>query len=144
LVYIWHRLFMRCELALDDLGGVHCAARFMLASRRGSQQAPAIVSKHLRHPSDRPALVLDPAAFGVVDPASGALVGRPGPFGRERVLSALPLDPGPALLSPPAVVRDPGAAYLADPNGSLIGDESVWVNRMLTVRFTEDTRRLGW
>jgi hypothetical protein len=100
--------------------------------------------QHLRHPSDRPTVVLDPAAFGVLDPASGTVVGRPGPFGRERVLSALPLDPGPALLSPPAVVRDPGAAYLADPAGGLIGTGAVWVSRMLTVRFTEDTRRLGW
>jgi hypothetical protein len=100
--------------------------------------------QHLRHPSSRPSVVLDPAAFGVFDPSSGTVVGRPGPFGRERVLSALPLNPGPTLLSPPAVVRDPGAAYLADPDGALIGEPAVWVNRMLTVRFTEDTRRLGW
>jgi hypothetical protein len=98
--------------------------------------------QHLRHPSPRPSVVVDPAAFGVGVPP-GNVVGREGPFGRERVLFALPLEPGPALLSPPTVVRDAGSAYLADPDGALIGDPAVWVDRMLTARWTEDTRRLG-
>jgi hypothetical protein len=96
--------------------------------------------EHLRHPSTRPAVVVDPAAFGVVDP-TGDFVGRQGPFGRERVMSALPLDPGPCLLSPPTLVRDPGAAFLADADGNVIGEPAVWVERMLTARWTEDTRR---
>jgi hypothetical protein len=96
--------------------------------------------EHLRHPSDRPSVVVDPAAFGVVDP-TGTFVGRQGPFGRERVLSALPLDPGPSLLSPPTVVRDAGSSFLADPDGALIGEPAVWVQRMLTARWVEDTRR---
>jgi hypothetical protein len=96
----------------------------------------------LRGPSPRPSVVVDPAAFGVADP-SGAIVGRDGPFGRERVMSALPLDPGPAVLSPPTVIHDAGSAYLADPDGSLIGEPAVRVSRMLTARWTEDTRRLG-
>lgn len=96
--------------------------------------------QHLRHPSPRPSVVVDPAAFGVVDPDSSFL-GRPGPFGRQRIVPVLPLDPGPALLAPPVVVRDPGAAYLADPDGALIGVAAVWVNRMQTARWTEDTRR---
>jgi hypothetical protein len=99
--------------------------------------------EHLRHPSPRPSVVVDPAAFGVVAPADGSFVGLPGPLGRERVMSALPLDPGPALLSPPTVVRDASSAFLADPDGALIGEAAVWVNRMLTARWTEDTRRLG-
>jgi hypothetical protein len=94
----------------------------------------------LRGPSPRPSVVVDPAAFGVVDPTR-TFVGLPGPFGRERVMSALPLDPGPALLSPPTVVRDAGSAYLADPDGALIGDPAVWVDRMLFCVMTEDTRR---
>ena len=96
----------------------------------------------LRGPSPRPSVVVDPAAYGVVDPTQ-TFVGREGPFGRERVLFALPLEPGPALLSPPTVVRDAGSAFLADPDGALIGDPAVWVGRMLTARWTEDTRRLG-
>ena len=98
--------------------------------------------QHLRSPSPRPAVVVDPAAFGVVDP-TGDFVGRPNPFGRERCLFALPLEPGPALLSPPTVLRDNGPAYLADPDNNLIGEPAVWVERMLVARFTEDTRRLG-
>ena len=94
----------------------------------------------LRHPSDRPSVVVDPAAFGVGIPP-GTVVGRPGPYGRERVMSALPLDPGPTLLSPPPVVHDAGSAFLADPDGALIGDPAVWVQRMLTARWVEDTRR---
>lgn len=98
--------------------------------------------EHLRGPSARPAVVVDPAAFGVAAPDS-TRVGLPGPFGRERVLFALPLDPGPALVSPPSVVRDAGLAFLADPDGNLVGAPGVWVSRMLTARSTVDTRRLG-
>jgi hypothetical protein len=98
------------------------------------------VMSFLRGPSPRPSVVVDPAAFGIEDP-TGDFVGRQGPFGRERVMSALPLDPGPALLSPPTVVHDAGPAYLADPDGALIGEPAVWVERMLTARWTEDTRR---
>jgi hypothetical protein len=56
-------------------------------------------------------------------------------------MSALPLDPPPTLLSPPTVVRDAGSAYFADPDGALIGEPAVWVDRMLTARWAEDTRR---
>ena len=109
------------------------------ARRRLTQGAPVDVST-LRHPSDRPSVVVAPAAFVAVDPTTGSIVGRPGPLGRERSLFALPLDPGPALLSPATVIRN--AAYIADPAGALIGVDSVWVSRMLTARWTEDTRRL--
>jgi hypothetical protein len=85
--------------------------------------------------------VVDPAAFGVGIAPPPSIVGQPGPFGRERVMSALPLDPGPTLLSPPTVLHDPGSSYLADADGALIGDPAVWVERMLTARWTEDTRR---
>lgn len=98
--------------------------------------------ENLRHASLRPSVIVDPADFGVVDPAN-QFVGRPGPLGRERVLFALPLAPGPALLSPPTVLRDPGSSYVADPDGSLIGVPAVWVGRMLTARWVEDTRRLA-
>ena len=120
-------------------GPFHFHATLAAVPRKG---AAGCVMQHLRHPSPRPSVVVDPAAFGVVDP-SPAFVGRPGPLGRERVMSALPLNPGPALLSPPYVVRDAGSSFLADPDGALIGEPAVWVNRMLTARWTEDTRRLG-
>jgi hypothetical protein len=113
----------------------------MLAISSRIAGAPIAV-ENLRHPSLRPSVVVDPAAFGVFAPDS-SLLGRPGPFGRERCLFALPLDPGPALVSPPTVVHDPGSAYLADPDGALIGTPATWVSRMLTARWTEDTRRLA-
>lgn len=91
--------------------------------------------------SPRPSVVVDPAAFGVID-ATGDFVGRPAPLGRERVLFALPLNPGPALLRPPTVLRS-GPAFLADPQGNLVGFAPVWVSRMLTARWVEDTRRLA-
>jgi len=56
-------------------------------------------------------------------------------------MSALPLDPGPALLSPSTAVHDHGSSFLADPDGNVIGEPAVWVGRMLTARWTEDTRR---
>lgn len=87
-------------------------------------------------------MVVDPADFGVVD-SNHSFVGRSGPLGRERVVFALPLAPGPALLSPPTVLRDPGSSYVADPDGALIGVPATWVSRMLTARWTEDTRRLA-
>lgn len=99
--------------------------------------------ENLRHPSARPSVVVDQAAFALVDPATATKVGRPAPLGRERCLFALPLNPGPALLSASTIVRDPGPAQLADPSGALIGEAPVWVARMLTARWTEDTRRLG-
>lgn len=96
--------------------------------------------KHLRHPSPRPGVVVDPANFGIGDPTNRTVVGPQGPFGRERVLTALPFTPEPSLLAPPTCVFD-GVAYLADPDNNLIGTPAVWVQRMLTARWTEDTRR---
>jgi hypothetical protein len=58
-------------------------------------------------------------------------------------LYALRLDPGPALLSPPTLLRDSGPALVADPVDNLVGLAAVWVSRMLTARWVEDTRRLA-
>lgn len=98
--------------------------------------------QHLRHPSVRPAILADSAGFGVAD-SSTNLIGRNNPLGRERVLMALPLDPGPQLLEPDELVRDSGAAYLADTSGAVIGGGPVRVSRMLSARLVGDTRRLG-
>lgn len=95
--------------------------------------------KAFRNPSDRPGLLVDPRAFGLVDPSTENLIGRPGPFGRERVVSALPME---GMNLPPQVVIDPRGFYLSDPDGNLIGEPSLWVPRMLSARWVEDTRRL--
>ena len=56
---------------------------------------------------------------------------------------ALPLDPGPALLQPATVIRDPGPAFVADPSPALIGVPAIWVARFLTALPSEDTRGMG-
>ena len=95
----------------------------------------------LRLPSARPELLLDQRARRVGD-ESPATVGIPGPFGRERVLPVLPLKDGPVRLEPPMVVHAADASYLADPGGQLIGQDGVWVQRLLPATTTWDTRRL--
>ena len=96
--------------------------------------------ENLRPTNARPTVVVDPAARGIADPSS-VLVGRDRPLGRERLLYALALDPGPALLRPPTVVRS--AAFVADPSPYLIGREAIWVARMLVAVPAEDTRGMG-
>jgi hypothetical protein len=98
---------------------------------------------NLRHPSPRPSVLVDDVGRSVADPASSTRVGRPGPFGRERVLYALPLDPGPALLRPPTLIRDQNVGNVADPTPVFLGREAIWVSRMLSADWVEDTRRLG-
>jgi hypothetical protein len=98
--------------------------------------------KHLRNPSPRPGVVLDPAGFAISDPTTSTILGPQGPFGRERVLSALPLEPGPMPFAPPVCVND-GVAFLADPDGNLIGMPGLWIPRMLKATYAADTRRLG-
>lgn len=93
----------------------------------------------LRTPSDRPGVLVDARAFGITDP-QGNIIGVQGPFGRERVVPALPME---GMNLPPQVVVDPRGFYLSDPDGNLIGEPSLWVPRMLSARWVEDTRRLG-
>lgn len=97
---------------------------------------------HLRNPSPRPGVVLDPAGFAITDPATQTIVGPQGPFGRERILSALPLEPGPQPFRGATCVND-GVAFLADPDGNLIGTPALWIPRMLKATYAADTRRLG-
>jgi hypothetical protein len=101
--------------------------------------------KPLRIPSLRPALLVDPRGFRVNDPATVSLVGKPAPFGRERVLFALPLNgSGPVQIAPAVVWHDPDGHHIADVMRDLIGSrEQVWCHRMLRARWTQDTRRLA-
>ena len=96
--------------------------------------------KHLRHLSSRPTLLRDEDSHQIGD-ITDALIGRPGPFGRERVVYAIPI-PGVDLRTQ-TVVHDQDGAYLADPQGNLIGLPKIRVDRMMTARWTEDTRRLA-
>lgn len=97
--------------------------------------------KHLRHQSARPDLVVDERGRTVLDPASVTRVGRPGPFGRSRLVGALPTNgSGPVRLKPPTVLHDEDGAYVADADGNLIGRAGITVSRMLSARWTENTR----
>lgn len=94
----------------------------------------------LRPLSTRPTLLRDDHTDQIIDPSSNALVGVPGPFGKNRCVFALPTRP--VLLQAPTAIYADGY-YLADPDGVLVGMPGVIVNRMLGARWTEDTRRLG-
>lgn len=100
--------------------------------------------QHVRPPTSlRPQIFVDPRTRGLVDSGRDH-IGREAPFGRERVLFALPLDPGPSLLDPPRLLFAPGGSdVIGDPDGAVIGVAAVWVSRMHTARWTEDTRRIA-
>ena len=96
----------------------------------------------LRQLSSRPELLRDGASAQVSDQSSETLVGVPGPWGRQRVVAALPLGGGPLVIVTPTVVSCDSVA-LADPDGNVIGEPGIIVHRMLSARWTDDTRRLG-
>ena len=95
----------------------------------------------LRHLSQRPTLLVDERNRKVQDPPSKSLVGRPNPLGRSRIVFAIPM--GPLQIITPQVVHDHDGCFIADPDGNLIGKDKVVVHRMLTARWTLDTRRLA-
>ena len=98
----------------------------------------------LRTPSPRPEFLADSQGNLIQDPTNQTQVGMPGPLGRERVVSALPLgSDGPFPPLEVSAVVDTHAGYLADPSNSLIGFTAPWVPRMLAARWTEDTRRVS-
>lgn len=98
----------------------------------------------LRLGSWRPELIVDDHAFRLWDPVDQTYVGVPGPFGRERVVFALPFNGGGTPSGPLRswVVHDNDGFHLADPDGNLVGRADVWIPRLLDARWTEDTRRL--
>jgi hypothetical protein len=97
--------------------------------------------KQLRNLSARPTLLVDDHGRRVVDNATSA--GIPGPFGRERIVTALPTNRsyGPRQLTAAVIVHDAGLCYLADPDGNAIGEPAVIVHRMLAAAPTAVTRR---
>ena len=94
--------------------------------------------------SARPIILVDEAGHGVVDPA-GNFIGCMGPFGRGRMVAALPLNKdGPVQVAGPEVLEGICDAFVVDPQGNYIGHSNpIWVNRILDARWVEDTRRLA-
>jgi hypothetical protein len=94
----------------------------------------------------RPTVTVDARAGRVVEPAlpDPTYPGTPGPFGRARVVTALPTNgDGPVLVSLPVMLRSP-RAYVVDADGNFVGGGSaLYIHRLVTARWVEDTRRLG-
>lgn len=101
-------------------------------------KAAPLVVDNLRPPNAGQTIIVDTAPNAVVDPSIN-FIGAPMP-GPGRMLWALALNPGPALLSPPTVVSDTLPAFPADPALAVLGQPSVWVSRMLLALPTESTR----
>lgn len=102
----------------------------------------------IRPPSPRPNTVTDTWGFWLLDPSTGTVVGRPGPLGRGRVLTALRLGEWGNTqwhhLRKPTTVVDTWGFYLMDPaTKTIVGREGVSVERCLTARWTEDTGGFG-
>jgi hypothetical protein len=96
----------------------------------------------LRPLSARPELLLDAHAVRLGDPTTQSIIGIPAPFGRERLVFALPLAKS---VPPPLVARvvtDDHGVRLADADGNLIGAAEIWIPRLVYATKTEDTRRL--
>lgn len=94
----------------------------------------------LRNPSDRPGLLVDWDGRALGEKSTQTIVGWAGPFGRERLQSVLPME---GMWLPAQAVVDWDGFYLADPDGNIIGEPALYINRILTVGVTPDTRRLG-
>lgn len=97
-----------------------------------------------RTPSPRPTNITDTWGFWLRDPATGTVVGRPGPLGRARVLTALRLGEWGNTqwhwLKRPTTIVDTWGFALMDPaTQTVVGREGVSVQRCLTARWTEDT-----
>ena len=73
---------------------------------------------------------------------ASSTVGISGPFGRGRMVSALPPRGGLCLISAAVVVHDAYLGYIGDAQGAVIGSPAIKVSRMVDAGTVSDTRRL--
>jgi hypothetical protein len=95
--------------------------------------------------SSRPTLTVDEQAGRVAEPVTNrTFPGMPGTFGYFRIVTCLPTNGvGPVMVGEPLVLGD-GQSYLGDPFGSFVGEHGPqYIHRLLSARWTENTRRLG-
>jgi hypothetical protein len=86
-------------------------------------------------------LVVDEKRRKVGDPpVPNTVVGVPGPFGRERVVFALPLVESELVRQ--VLLHDHNGSYIGDADGNIVGMPRVVVHRLVSARKVEDTRRL--
>ena len=100
------------------------------------------MQKSLRHLSTRPELVVDQGGQPNSDPQTTTIPGRAGPFGRARVVSALPLLDGPVTIVKPIALAAADGTLLADSANILLGTPGVKVDRLLKATRAQNTRRL--
>lgn len=100
------------------------------------------MTNSLRSLSSRPELVVDQQGQPGSDPKTASIPGRPGPFGRNRLVSALPLRDGPVTIVKPYILTDAAGGTLADPHGLVIGTPGVKIDRLVSAAKAADTRRL--
>jgi hypothetical protein len=96
----------------------------------------------------RPNTITDTWGFWLRDPSTGTVVGREGPLGRGRVMSALRLgEYGNSqwhYLKAPVTIVDTWGFNLMDPvTKTVVGRDGVSVQRCLTARWVEDTGGFG-
>jgi hypothetical protein len=96
--------------------------------------------------SARPTLTVDERAGRVIEPVApnGTYPGMPLAFGLMRMATCLPTNgAGPVMVVEPLVLGD-GQSYLGDPSGTFVGEHGPeYIHRLLSARWTENTRRLG-
>ena len=68
-------------------------------------------------------------------------IGRSGPFGRQSIVSALPINEPPRWIVPPLTIKSQ-SDFIGLPDGTLVGRNGLWCNRILSAAIAEDTRRL--
>lgn len=93
----------------------------------------------------RPTLTVDQNAVRVigVEKPNPSYPGLPGPFGRQRIVTCLPTNGDGPVQVVPAVVFADATAYLVDIDGNFVGSEPLFIHRLVSARWVEDTRRLG-
>ena len=100
------------------------------------------MTKNLRTLSTRPEPLVDQRGRPNTDPNTSTRPGIPGPFGRARVVSALPLRDGPVALVKPLALASADGTLLAAVDDTVVGTPGIKVDRLLHARKTLDTRRL--
>jgi hypothetical protein len=94
----------------------------------------------------RPTLTVDERAGRVAEPVGSVRTfpGMSGTFGYFRLVTCLPTNgAGPVLVMQPLALGD-GQSYLGDIDGNFVGEHGPqYIHRLLTARWTENTRRLG-
>ena len=96
----------------------------------------------LRTSSARPLFLVDARSSSVgLDTDPAVIVGMPGPWGRQRIVSAMMMNEPPRWIVPSLALKS-RSDFIGLPDGTLIGANGLWCNRILSATIAGDTRRL--